>query len=403
MRNTIPRGVPEKVLPQTVSLHMHTRTADGQGLDSFGAGVILDAEGLILTCAHVLDGNCSVIVTLYDGTTYVPEIIAKDDATDLALLRIKPRNPLVPVTFADMRQMHLGDPIFAVGTPLAMRCAFSITLGRVSHQMRYKVSAANPALACLQTDTPLNAGNSGGGVFNANGQLVGIGVAIETATGSEANLGIGYATRADDIAAVLPRLRAKGCLPKPQLGMYVDILNAPTALALGLEKPEGCLVREVQPQSVAHVAGLQPLDVITQVAAMPTPTQGALMRAVYIFGGKRVTLKVWRQRRYVTLKATIAEANLPQAQLLKTVKTNVLGMWVKPVKEGLEVVRITPQSPAILSGIEPEDVLTHINQNGKWRPLKTADDLKKAANEGKPLLLRGCFEGVDRVMGLLPA
>jgi Do/DeqQ family serine protease len=225
-----------------------------------GSGVIIHAQrGHILTNSHVIEGADSIQVTLNDGRKYQASVLGVDPRADLAVLQI-PAERLVAMRFGDSDQLRVGDFVVAIGNPYGI--GQTVTSGIISALHR------NPGISeyenFIQTDAPINLGNSGGPLVNLRGELIGINTAILGDQGG-GNLGIGFAVPINTAAGVITQIVQYGRVERGQLGIEVQDLDAEQARAFGLKPKEGAIVQQILPGSAAEHAGIEPGDVIIRM------------------------------------------------------------------------------------------------------------------------------------------
>lgn len=277
-----------------------------QGAQPFrgqGSGFIVAADGLILTNAHVVKDATQVTVLLADRREFTAQVLGSDAATDIAVLRI-PVQGLQPVRLGDAAQLQVGDPVLAIGAPYGL--AQTATAGIVSATGRSL--PGDGAVPFIQTDAAVNPGNSGGPLFDAAGNVVGINAQIYSRTGGFQ--GVSFAIPVDVAMRVSQQIVATGRAQHARLGVTVQDLTQPLADSFGLQRPDGALVSQVAPGSPAAAAGLQPGDVIQKIDGQPTVQAGALSaRVAQAVPGERIALGVWRQGKAVELTATLGKAD----------------------------------------------------------------------------------------------
>ena len=225
-----------------------------QGAQPFrgqGSGFIVSADGLVLTNAHVVKDAQQVTVLLSDRREYTAQVLGTDAATDIAVLRI-PVQGLQPVTLGDPAQLQVGDPVLAIGAPFGL--AQTATAGIVSATGRSL--PGDGAVPFIQTDAAVNPGNSGGPLFDAAGNVVGINAQIYSRTGGYQ--GLSFAIPVDVAMRVSRQIVATGSAQHARLGVAVQDLTQPLADSFGLARPDGALVSQVVPGSPAAKAGLRP-------------------------------------------------------------------------------------------------------------------------------------------------
>src|SRR3954470_6782944 len=219
-------------------------------LTALGSGVVVTSDGYVLTNNHVVDGADAVSIDLTDGRTLNAKIVGTDQASDLALLKVEGSN-FHSLTLGDSEAVKVGDVVLAVGNPLNV--GQTVTMGIISAKGRSTGVGDGSYEDFLQTDAPINQGNSGGALVNLNGELVGINSQILTPTGG--NIGLGFAIPANMARAVMDQLKAHGVVTRGKLGVTVQGLTADLADSMKLPDSRGALVSGVEPGSAASRAG----------------------------------------------------------------------------------------------------------------------------------------------------
>src|SRR5690348_6810378 len=228
-------------------------------MQSLGSGFIIDASGLVVTNNHVIDGADEITVTLQDNTALKAKVLGRDETGDIALLQVKPDKPLPALQFGDSDSERVGDWVLAIGNPFGL--GGSVTAGIVS--ARGRDIHQGPYDDFIQTDASINRGNSGGPLFNMDGQVIGINTAIYSPSGG--SIGIGFSIPSNMAKNVVAQLREYGHARRGWLGVRVQQVTPDIAESLNLphaEHPEGALVAGVNDGSPADKAGLKNGDVI---------------------------------------------------------------------------------------------------------------------------------------------
>jgi serine protease Do len=225
-------------------------------MNGVGSGFIVSTDGQIVTNNHVVDGATSVKVKLADGRSFDAKVIGTDPMTDLALLKIDAGEPLPAVTFAKSADIRVGQEAIAVGNPFGL--GGTVTTGIVSATSRNINSG--PFDDYIQTDAAINRGNSGGPLFNADGQVIGVNTAIFSPGGG--SVGIGFAVPSDMVRKVVADLVDDGQIDRGWLGVQIKPMSDEIAAVLGYDAPKGAVVQAVQPDSPAEKAGLKDGDII---------------------------------------------------------------------------------------------------------------------------------------------
>lgn len=263
-----------------------------------GSGVIVSAEGHILTNDHVVAGMEEIRVQLTDGRIEPADLIGTDPQTDIAVLKI--RGPVTALPLGDSDKVRVGQPVFAVGNPFGLQ--ETVTQGIVSAKGR---AVQDSGVEFLQTDAAVNQGNSGGPLLNVRGEIIGINSAIYSKSGTW--LGISFAIPANVAKQSMESILRTGKILRPTLGIATMALNPVLARQFGLSAPVGALVTQVKAGSPAEKAGIQPGDIIVgvngQILENPAGLQRALAGKVV---GTRVQLSVIRDGREYTVQAEVA-------------------------------------------------------------------------------------------------
>ena len=231
------------------SYNVNSPTPTFQGM---GSGFIIDAEGYVVTNNHVVEHASEIAVTFNDGTRLEAELVGTDPKTDLAVLKVESDEPLPYARFGDSDATRVGDWVIAIGNPFGL--VGSATTGIVS--ARGRDIRSGPFDDFLQIDAPINRGNSGGPLFDLNGQVIGINTAIFSPNGG--NVGIGFAIPSELAESVIDQLRSSGHVERGWLGVTIQQVDEELASGLGFDGDTGALVASVLPASPADIAGVQP-------------------------------------------------------------------------------------------------------------------------------------------------
>lgn len=370
-------------------------------VSSLGSGFVIDPAGLIVTNNHVIEGADEIIVNFTDGSKLkVIKILGHDPETDLALLQVKPRKPLKAVTFGDSSILRVGDWVMAIGNPFGL--GGSLTVGVVSAVKRD--INAGPYDDFIQTDAAINRGNSGGPLFNMDGQVVGVNTAIISPTGG--SIGIGFAVPSNTAVRVLNQLKEFGETRRGWLGVHVQNITEEMASTLGLEEPRGALVASVSPEGPAGNAGIKPRDVILDFGGQSIRNMRDLPRAVARGTvGADVPLKVLRDGEILSLTVTLGQ--LPVSEDDEDIEPEdsdgareLLGLTIEPLTadlrakfaisgtvEGVVVTAVAPDSPAAKKRIEVGDVIVEVTQEAVHRPEEVVARLRAVEKSGRRKIL----------------
>ena len=269
-----------------------------------GTGVIIDTEGHILTIDHVLEDARSTTVTLHDGADYSAEIVGRDAATDLAVIKID-AGGLVPATLGKSSDLLVGEDVVAIGYALGFEGAPTVSKGVVSALGRTIDTDRHITMSDLiQTDASVNPGNSGGPLVNSMAEVIGINTAVIRGV-----QGIGFAINIDDATLVAQQLVDQGFVRRGYMGVLYDTLNSILALRLGLDADaKGVLLRRVVPNTPAADAGLQPGDVIIEMGGQTLRNTAELSKLLMSHqSGDTLDIVVLRNSREVTVTITLGE------------------------------------------------------------------------------------------------
>ncbi|HEX8921754.1 MAG TPA: DegQ family serine endoprotease [Pyrinomonadaceae bacterium] len=372
-----------------------------QRATALGSGVIVSADGYILTNHHVVDGAVQIKVDLNDNRTLDAKVIGTDPPSDLAVLKVEASNlPVLQLGNSD--NVRVGDVVLAIGNPLNV--GQTVTMGIISAKGRQTGLSSGSFEDFLQTDAPINQGNSGGALVNTNGELVGINSQILSGTGG--SIGIGFAIPSNMARSVMDQLIKTGKVRRGQLGIVVQKVTTDLAASLGMQEARGVIISQVQPDSAAERAGLKRGDVITALNGTaindPNPFRNQVASAQ---PGTEITLTVVRQGKEQQVKATLGEFTPEKTASLNgedgganNTETGKLGISVEPLTpelaaqlqlksgtQGVVVAGVDPSGPAADAGIQQGDVIEQVNQQA----VQSAADVKAAlARTGaRPALL----------------
>lgn len=315
--NDLFRRVADQVTPAVVYIQVETSASererfnfDGEMRDRFfrdpaprrsvGSGVVVSAEGHIVTNRHVVDGANEIQVTLSDKRQFDARVIGRDEATDLAVLKVDAASDLPVVAFGNSDEINVGEWVIAVGNPF--RLTSTVTTGIVSALGR-EIGISSSQLGIedfIQTDAAINPGNSGGALVNLRGELVGISTAIATESGSYE--GYGFAIPSNLMQRVVQDLIAYGEFRRAYLGITIEEVNAQVAQEYGLDEIRGVFVRNVHPNGAAYQAGMRDGDIVVAVEGQPVNARNELQSLVARNRpGEKITITVWRNQAERTL------------------------------------------------------------------------------------------------------
>jgi serine protease Do len=370
---------------------------------ALGSGFIIDPDGYVVTNNHVVSDSDGVIVILDSGEELDANIIGTDEKTDLALLKVDADRALPYVEFGDSETARVGDWVLAIGNPFGL--GGSATAGIIS--ARGRDIQSGPYDDYLQIDAPINSGNSGGPVFNAAGQVIGINTAIYSPNGG--NIGIGFAIPARQAVNVVDSLREHGAVTRGWLGVQIQSLDSDLAAALGADDGRGALVAEVFAGSPADRAGIEAGDVIRQFDGQAVEDQRHLSRLVGTARpGKSVDVEVLRDGKRRTVEVRLGDQDessptlsdrsdggsqdahgAPAGLTLQELTPSQRAALELPVgTSGVLVAAVESDSAAAKKGIQPGDVITEINQRAVGSVSDAVEALDDSKNERALLVVQ---------------
>jgi serine protease Do len=379
-------------------------------VNSLGSGFIIDASGIVVTNNHVISDADEVTVILNDGSRLKAEIIGKDQKTDIALLRVKPDKPLKALKFGDSDKLRLGEWVIAIGNPFSL--GGTVTAGIVS--ARNRDINSGPYDNYIQTDAAINRGNSGGPLFNLDGEVVGINTAIISPSGG--SIGIGFAVPSKTALPVIEQLTQFGETRRGWLGVRIQQVTDEIAESLNIKPPRGALVAGVDDRGPAKPAGIEPGDVIVKFDGKEIKEMRDLPRVVADTPvGKQTPVVVIRKGREETKTVTLGrledgeklasgdKKNEPAPD--KSVVKKALGIElanisddlrrrykIKDSVKGIVITGIDSNSPAADKRLSPGDVIVEIAQEavGNTDDFQAKiDKLKKDGRKSALLLVAG--------------
>ncbi|MEM8770580.1 MAG: Do family serine endopeptidase [Pseudomonadota bacterium] len=359
---------------------------------SLGSGFIIDPKGIVVTNNHVVDNADDITVKLNDGREFKAKLRGRDRETDLAVLELRAEGEKFPyVKWGDDKAARVGSDVIAIGNPFGL--GGSVTKGIVSARNRDINSGQYDDF--IQTDAAINRGNSGGPLFDLDGNVIGVNTAIFSQTGG--SVGVGFAIPTDLAQTVVDQLLEFGETRRGWLGVSIDDLTPELAGTLGLRRPEGAVVTLVRPNSPASEAGVVADDVVLEFNRRKIASQRDLTRAVadtpigqrvpmvVLRDGKRVTLQVAVDRRETRILAA-AGAAVPSNALssagltLQEPTEEIKRAFGLPANvDGVVVTAVDPDSPAAIV-LQPGDVILEIGWERMTRPAAAAEKLDKLRN-----------------------
>jgi Do/DeqQ family serine protease len=383
---------------------------------ALGSGVIVTSDGYILTNNHVVDGADQIKVELTDDRTLTAKLVGTDKASDLALLKVT-AGDLHPIAIGNSENVKVGDVVLAVGNPLGV--GQTVTMGIISAKGRSTTVGDGGYEDFLQTDAPINHGNSGGALVNTKGELVGINSQILSS--NDGNIGIGFAIPANMAKNVMEQLRTKGKVTRAQLGVTVQGVTPEMAESLGLKQSTGAIVSGVSEGSAAEKAGVKRGDIIQSFNGLPVHDTNTLRNRVAEAGpGSSADVVILRDgsEKHLTVKLDEATASKSARMRDSEPETSddktALGIAVAPLTpelaeraraskntHGLLVQDVDPDGRAAAAGIQAGDIIQEVNR----QPVKSVDELKAALKKtsDRPTLLLIQRQGNDLFLTVRPS
>ena len=379
---------------------------------SLGSGFIIDGEGYIITNTHVIQGAEDITVILRDDTQLKAKLVGTDARADVALLKVEPPNkkPLPAAKFGDSEKVRVGDWVVAIGNPFGL--GHSVTAGIISARGR---AISNESLDdYLQTDAAINKGNSGGPLFNADGEVIGVNTAIFSPSGT--NAGLAFSIPSNMVKQIAEQLREFGKVKRGWIGVSYQSVTDDIADSFALDRARGVLVANVVADGPASKAGLKRNDIILNFAGQEVPELRRFPRLVANARvGSTVDVVVWRQGKEVSLKLRIGEQDEPEKQNVSaqgapkkpaepdqavTSTIEQLGLTLqKPSDQlrekygladnvkGLVVTKVALNSPAAEKQLQPGDVILEVDQKAVTTPQEVSEIVAKLQAQKKRSVL----------------
>jgi len=355
-------------------------------MQGMGSGVIVNADGVVLTNAHVVEGADEVRVRLNDRREFKGKVVGVDRLADIAVVKIDEKG-LPTAKLGDVSKIRVGEWVLAIGSPFGFEN--TVTAGIVSATSRSLPEGTY--VPFIQTDAAVNPGNSGGPLFNLRGEVIGINSAIYSQSGGY--MGLAFAIPIDVAANVEEQLLKYGKVQRGRIGVGIQDVNSQLAQSFGLEKPMGALVSTVESGGPAEKAGLKPGDVILSYNGKPIGRSSELPPLVaQTKPGSKASLEVWRDGKKQTLAVQVDELKQPAVA-----RNTRQGPGDRGGKLGLAVRALTKDErdelggnaqgvvveqvggPAARAGLRPGDLITAVNGT----PVRSPDDLRKQVEKAK--------------------
>ena len=380
-----------------------------QRSEALGSGFVVSEDGYIVTNNHVIEGADQIEIEFFSGERLKAKLVGTDPKTDIALLKVESDKPLEFVTFGNSDLMRVGDWVMAMGNPLGQ--GFSVSAGIVSARGRQLSGSYDDF---IQTDAAINRGNSGGPLFNMDGQVVGVNTAILSPNGG--SIGIGFSMSSNVVTKVVDQLKQFGETRRGWLGVRIQDVTPDIAESMGLADAKGALVTDV-PDGPAKDAGIQSGDVITRFGTNDVSSAGDLTRRVADAPiGEAVPVIVLREGRTETLAVTLGRREDAEAKTMPASspapgapkEMEMLGLTLAPLDDdmrerlgldagvqGLMITKVDQASEAFTKGLVEGDLITEAGQQKVVRLQDLQDRIKEAKDAGRKSLLLLVRRGGD--------
>ncbi|MFS8038811.1 Do family serine endopeptidase [Xanthobacter sp. AM11] len=382
-------------------------------VSSLGSGFVIDASGYIVTNNHVIADADEIFANFNDGSKLKAELVGRDTKTDLALLKVKPDRPLTFVKFGDSEKLRVGDWVMAIGNPFGL--GGTLTVGVVS--ARNRDINSGPYDNFIQTDAAINRGNSGGPLFNMEGEVVGVNTAIISPSGG--SIGIGFAVPAATAQPVLAQLEQFKEVRRGWIGVRIQPVTDDIAESLGLGKARGALIGVVTEDSPAAKGGIKAGDVIVKFNGRDIKEVRDLTRSVAdTMADTDVDVLVIRKGKEETLRLKVArmpeddkpaEPAKPSQDAQKVPTRRALGMELSAMSEdlrkryaiksevtGVVVTEVERSSPAADKGLKAGQVIVQVGQEAVASPADVEKQVEALRSQGKRSALLLVSDGEGR-------
>ncbi|MEX0693402.1 MAG: Do family serine endopeptidase, partial [Rhodospirillales bacterium] len=373
---------------------------------SLGSGFIVDAQGFVVTNNHVIQDADEISVILHDDTRLKATLVGRDTKTDLAVLKVEYDKPLPVTTIGDSDALDIGDWVIAIGNPFGL--GGTVTAGIIS--ARGRDINSGPYDDYLQTDASINRGNSGGPMFNMDGEVIGINTAIFSPTGG--SVGIGFAIPTSTAAPVIKQLIKNGEVRRGWLGVHIQSVTDEIAESLGLKDARGAMIASVVEGGPAAASDLKAGDVVLEFGGVPVAEMRRLPKIVAdVEPDTTVEAVVWRDGKEMTIKVTVGALKETPVEVAstpgtpeKSAESAIDGIGIKVAKitpeirqrfklddkaKGVIVTDVDANGPAAEKGLQPGDRIIQVSQSDVTDPVDVSRKVDEAKAQGrKSVLLR---------------
>ena len=375
-------------------------------MQSLGSGFIVDPSGIVVTNNHVIEGADEINITLHDGTTLKGKLLGRDERTDIAVVKVESDKPLNALKFGDSDAHRVGDWVLAIGNPFGL--GGTVTAGIIS--ARGRDIQQGPYDDFIQTDAPINRGNSGGPLFDMDGKVIGINTAIYSPSGG--SIGIGFAIPANLAKNVVEQLSKFGHARRGWLGVRIQQVTPDIAESLGLKSANGAMVAGVNDGGPADKAHIRNGDIILKFNNQDVKEMRNLPRLVAETPiGQSVPVELWREGKEQTIQTTVGEmpeeeqkvaSNTPDkpAPVEKPTDLAGLGMHISPItdeardkyklgadQKGVVITSVVPDSPAAQRGLKAGDVIVEVQQEQVSSPADVQERVDRVRKQNRKSVL----------------
>ena len=381
---------PQTLPPASVAAQTAAASSEPRVTHILGSGFIIDPSGIIVTNRHVIEGAIDILVTLHDNTLLRATVLSRADQIDLALLKVTPESPLPTVRFGDSDLVQIADPVMAIGNPLGL--SGSVTQGIVSALNRD--ISDTPFDDYIQTDAAINHGNSGGPLFNARGEVIGMNTAIVSPEANSGSIGLGFAIPSNDVKYVADALRSPGGMRPGTLDFRIQQVTPEIADALNMQKAEGVIVGGTKEGGAASKCGIRAGDIIVRYGTMQVKDVRALARAIArTKPGSVVRLMIWRNDEPRVIAATVGD--MPHDTALDHANAQPVASVVEPgwslapidagarrglgLEGGVLITQVAANSPAAEAGMTAGDIIIQVQQD----KVAAADDVSRVITSAR--------------------
>lgn len=376
---------------------------------NYGTGFFVTSDGYLLTNHHVIAGADKITVTLNDRTELDATLVGSDERSDVAVLKVKaqPGKSYPALPTGDSNAVKVGEPVLAIGSPFGFD--YSASAGIVSAKSRN--FSRDISVPFIQSDVALNPGNSGGPLFNRNGQVIGINSRIFSGTGGY--MGLSFSIPINEAMDIYQQLKQTGAVSRAYLGIFPQDIDRNLAEAYGLSKPQGALLIKVTPKSPAEAAGLKAGDIITHYNGKMILESSDLLNIINRSKpGESFKADVLRQGKKIAVIGKLSAAPddvAPDAVVTKSNNSQIrLGLRIQALPreslaqldgEGVLVTEVDPTGIAARAGIRAGDVITNLHQ----KSIKSIDDFQRALRqlpEAGVVTIEVVRQGIPAIIGL---